>query len=88
MWSNNTADAKIDWDQINIFKIFLLNGHENIDPNICFKFKTGKMTRGHEFTLMKGQSRFFLFLLFESLLPPFRNLGIFVLFTTLQSTQL
>ena len=34
-----------------------LNGHENIDPNIFFKMKTGKITRGHDFTLVKGQSR-------------------------------
>ena len=30
---------------------------ENIDPNIFFKIKTGKITRGHDFTLVKGQSR-------------------------------
>ena len=30
-------------DQIEVFKI--LNGHENIDPNIFFKIKTGKITR-------------------------------------------
>ena len=42
-------------DQIELFKI--LNGHENIDPNIFFKIKTGKITRGHDFTLVKGQNR-------------------------------
>ena len=26
-------------------------------PNIFFKFKTGKRTRGRDFTLVKGQSR-------------------------------
>ena len=41
--------------QIEVFKIF--NGHENIDPNIFFKIKTRKITRGHDFTLVKGQSR-------------------------------
>ena len=41
-------------DQIEVFKI--LNGHENIDTNIYFKFKTGKRTRGHDFTLVKGLS--------------------------------
>ena len=41
-------------DQIEVFKIF--NGHENIDPNIFFKIKTGKITRGHDFTLVKEQS--------------------------------
>ena len=37
------------------FKI--LNGHETIDPNILFKMKTGKITRGHDFTLEQGHSR-------------------------------
>ena len=34
MWSSNTGDAKMEGDQIEVFK--LLNGHENIDPNIFF----------------------------------------------------
>ena len=34
-----------------------MNGHENIDPNIFFKIKTGKITGGHDFTLVKGQNR-------------------------------
>ena len=56
MWSNDTGDAKIEGgDQIEVFKI--LNGHENIDPNIFFKIKTGKITRGHDFTLVKWQNR-------------------------------
>ena len=42
-------------DQIEVIKI--LNGHENIDPNTFVKIKTGKITRGHDFTLVKGQSR-------------------------------
>ena len=42
-------------DQIEVFKI--LNDHENIDPNIFFKIKTDKITRGHDFTLVKGQNR-------------------------------
>ena len=43
-------------DQIEVFRI--LNGHENIDSNIFFlKIKTGKITRGHYFMLVKGQSR-------------------------------
>ena len=42
-------------DQIEAFKI--LNGHENTDPNIFFKIKTGNITREHDFTLEKGQSR-------------------------------
>ena len=31
MWSNNTGDATIQEDQVEVFKIS--NGHENIDPN-------------------------------------------------------
>ena len=53
MWSNNTGDAKIEGGQIEVFK--MLNGHENIDPNILSKIKTGKLTRGHDFTLVKGR---------------------------------
>ena len=41
-------------DQREVFEI--LNGHENIDPDIFFKIKTGKRTRGHDFMLVKGQS--------------------------------
>ena len=52
MWSNNTGDAKIEGDQIEVLKI--LNGHENIDPNIYFKINTGKITGGHDFTLVKA----------------------------------
>ena len=56
MWSNNTGDAKIGGGgQIEVFK--MLNGHENIDPNIFLKIKTGKVTGGHDFTLVKGQNR-------------------------------
>ena len=42
-------------DQIEVVKI--LDGHENIDPNILFEIKTGKITRGHDFTLVKWQNR-------------------------------
>ena len=55
MWSNNTGDAKIEGVQIEVFKI--LNGHDNIDPNIFVKIKTGKITRGHDFKLVKRQNR-------------------------------
>ena len=41
--------------QLKVFKIS--NGHEDIDPNIFFKIKTGDTTRWHDFTLVKGQSR-------------------------------
>ena len=42
-------------DQIKVFKI--LNGYENIDSNIFFEIKESKITRGHNFTLVKKQSR-------------------------------
>ena len=42
--------------QIEVFKI--LNGYENIDSNICFlEIKQCKITRGHNFKLVKKQSR-------------------------------
>ena len=42
-------------DQIEVFKI--LNGYENIDYNILFEIKESKITRGHNYTLVKKQSR-------------------------------
>ena len=42
-------------DQIEVFKI--LNGYENIDSNLFFEIKESKKTRGHNFTLVKKQSR-------------------------------
>ena len=42
-------------DQIEVFKI--LNGYENIDSNIFFEIKESKITRGHNYTLVKKQSR-------------------------------
>ena len=42
-------------DQIEVFKI--LNGYENIDSNLFFEIKERKITRGHNFTLVKKQSR-------------------------------
>ena len=54
-------------DEIEVFTI--LNGHENIDPNIFVKDYEGKRTRGHDlmhcFMLEKGQSR-----LLENILSP------------------
>ena len=47
MWTDNTRNAKIKGDQIEVFKI--LNGYKNIDSNLFF--------RGHNFTLVKKQSR-------------------------------
>ena len=38
-----------------MFKI--LNGYENIDSNIFFEIKESKITRGHNYTLVKKQSR-------------------------------
>ena len=54
MWTDNTRNAKIK-DQIEVFKI--LNGYENIDSNIFFEIKESKITRGHNYTLVKKQSR-------------------------------
>ena len=42
-------------DQIEVFKI--LNGYENIDSNFFFEIKESKITRGHNYTLVKKQSR-------------------------------
>ena len=38
-----------------MFKI--LNGYENIESNIFFEIKESKITRGHNFKLVKKQSR-------------------------------
>ena len=38
-----------------MFKI--LNGYENIDSNLFFQIKESKITRRHNFTLVKKQSR-------------------------------
>ena len=53
MWFNNTGGSKIEGGgQIEVF--IILNGHENINPNIYIYFlnKTRKRTRGHDFTLV------------------------------------
>ena len=42
-------------DQIEVFTI--LNGYENIDSNLFFEIKESKITRGHNSTLVKKQSR-------------------------------
>ena len=55
MWTDNTRNAKIKGDQIEVFKI--LNGYENSDSNIFYEIKEIKITRGHNFTLVKKQSR-------------------------------
>ena len=54
MCTDNTRNAKIrGGGQIDLFKI--LNGSENIDSNKIKKER--KITRGHNFTLVKKQSR-------------------------------
>ena len=55
MWTDYSGNAKIEGDQIEVFKI--LNGYENIDSNLFFEIKESKITRGHNFTLVKKQSR-------------------------------
>ena len=55
MWTDNTRNAKIKGDQIEVFKI--LNGYDNIDSNIIFEIKESEITRGQNFTLVKKQSR-------------------------------
>ena len=55
MLTDNTRNAKIKGDQIEVFNI--LNGYENIDSNFFFEIKESKITRGHNFTLVKKQSR-------------------------------
>ena len=55
MWTNTTRNAKIKGGQIEVFNI--LNGYENIDSYIFFEIKESKITRGHNYTLVKKQSR-------------------------------
>ena len=40
-------------DQIEVFKI--VNGYEDVDRNIFFKFKEGSRIRGHKAALVKEQ---------------------------------
>ena len=35
----------------------ILNGYENINSNIFFEIKENKITKGHNYTLVKKQSR-------------------------------
>ena len=55
MWTDNTRNTKIKGDKIEVFKI--LKGYENIDSNFFFEIKESKITRGHNFTLVKRKSR-------------------------------
>ena len=43
--------------QMEVFNI--LNGYENIGSNIFFEIKESKITRGHNFMLVKKQSRLY-----------------------------
>ena len=54
MWTDNTRNAKIKGDHVEVFKI--LNGYANIDSNPFFENKESKITRGHNFTLVNKQS--------------------------------
>ena len=54
MWTNNTRNAKIKGGSN---RSVILNGYENIDSNIFFEIKESKITRGHNYTLVKKQSR-------------------------------
>ena len=38
----------------------ILNGYENIDSNIFLEIKESKITRGHNYTLVKKQSSWML----------------------------
>ena len=53
--THNVRGKELRGDQIEVFKI--LNGYENIDSNIFFEIKESKITRGHNYTLVKKQSR-------------------------------
>ena len=56
MWTDNTRNTKIKGGgQIEVFKI--LNGYDNIYSNIFFEIKESKITRGHNYMLVKKQSR-------------------------------
>ena len=58
MWTDNTRNAKIKGGSNRSTAVFkILNGYENIDCNIFFEIKESKITRGHNFTLVKKQSR-------------------------------
>ena len=54
MWTDNTRNTKIK-PPLEMFKI--LNGYENIESNIFFEINENKITRGHNYTLVKKQSR-------------------------------
>ena len=49
-WTDNTRNAKIKGDQIEVF--IILNGYENIDSNF-FKIEASEITRGHNCRMVK-----------------------------------
>ena len=55
MWTDNTRNTKIKGDQIEVFKV--LNGYENIESNIFLKLMKVNINGGHNYTLVKKQSR-------------------------------
>ena len=56
MWQTTLETRILRGGQIEVFKI--LNGYENIDSSIFFfKINESKITIGHNFTLVKKQSR-------------------------------
>ena len=58
MWPNNTRNANVNGGGsiLEVFKI--LNGYENIDSNKKkLGIKESQITRGHNYTLVKKQSR-------------------------------
>ena len=50
-----TNNANIKRDHIEVFQI--LNGYDNIYYNMFFKIKEMKITRGHNYMLVKKQSK-------------------------------
>ena len=50
MWTDNTRNAKIEGGSNR-------SVYENIDSNLFFQIKESKITRGHNFTLVKKHSR-------------------------------
>ena len=54
MWTDNTRNSKNKGGGSNRS---VLNGYENIDSNIFFEIKESKITREHNYTLVKKQSR-------------------------------
>ena len=52
-----TLETRRLWGGGHIEVFNILNGYENIDSNIFFEIKESKITRGHNYTLVKKQSR-------------------------------